>query len=101
MRTYTDVEGEEEDRSLTVLFVSIQALCGTTITVPTLDQTRVRKLQLNEVIKPTTEKRLTGDGLPLPKQPSKRGDIVVKFDIKFPDTLTKEQKETILSTLRV
>ncbi len=53
------------------------------------------------MIKPTTEKRLTGDGLPLPKQPTKRGDIVVKFDIKFPDTLTKEQKEVISSTLRV
>ncbi|UJR27204.1 hypothetical protein I4U23_008500 [Adineta vaga] len=77
------------------------ALCGTTITVPTLEQSRVRKLQLNEVIKPTTEKRLTGDGLPFPKQPTKRGDIVVKFDIKFPDTLTKEQKEVISSTLRV
>jgi len=76
------------------------ALCGTTITVPTLDPTRVRKLQLNEVIKPTTEKRLTSDGLPYPKQPTKRGDIIVRFDIKFPDTLTKEQKENISSTLR-
>jgi len=60
----------------------------------------VRKLQSNEVIKPTTEKRLTGDGLPLTKQPTNRGDIIVKFDIKFPDTLNKEQKETIASTLR-
>ena len=83
-----------------VYFSFFQALCGTTITVPTLEQSRVRKLQLNEVIKPTTEKRLTGDGLPFPKQPAKRGDIVVKFDIKFPDTLTKEQKEVISSTLR-
>lgn len=83
------------------MWLFLQALCGTTITVPTLDQSRVRKLQLNEVIKPTTEKRLTGDGLPYPKQPTKRGDIVVKFDIKFPDTLTKDQKELISSTLRV
>jgi DnaJ-class molecular chaperone len=60
----------------------------------------VRKLQLNDLIKPTTEKRLTGDGLPYTKQTTTRGDIVVKFDIKFPDTLTKEQKETIASTLR-
>jgi DnaJ-class molecular chaperone len=60
----------------------------------------VRKLQLTDIIKPTTEKRLTGDGLPNTKQPTNRGDIVVKFDIKFPDSLTKEQKETIASTLR-
>ncbi|CAF0939327.1 unnamed protein product [Adineta ricciae] len=77
-----------------------EALCGTTINVPTLDPSRVRKLQLNDVIKPTTEKRLSGDGLPNTKQPSTRGDIIVKFDIKFPDTLSKEQKETIGSTLR-
>ncbi|CAF1428387.1 unnamed protein product, partial [Rotaria sordida] len=77
-----------------------EALCGTTINVPTLEPNRVRKLQLNEVIKPTTEKRLAGDGLPNTKQPTTRGDIVVKFDIKFPDTLTKDQKDIIASTLR-
>lgn len=60
----------------------------------------MRKLQLNEVIKPTTEKRLTGDGLPYTKQPSTRGDIIVKFDIKFPDTISKDQKEMIANTLR-
>jgi DnaJ-class molecular chaperone len=60
----------------------------------------VRKLQITDVIKPTTEKRLTGDGLPLTKQPTSRGDIIVKFDIKFPDSLTTSQKETIASTLR-
>lgn len=84
------------------IFISVflQALCGTTINVPTLDSSRVRKLQLNEVIKPTTEKRLTGDGLPIAKQPSNRGDIIVKFDIKFPDSLSSEQKEKLASTLR-
>ncbi len=60
----------------------------------------MRKLQITDVIKPTTEKRLTGDGLPLTKQPTSRGDIIVKFDIKFPDSLTTSQKETIASTLR-
>jgi DnaJ-class molecular chaperone len=78
----------------------IKALCGTTINIPTLDPQRVRKLQLSEVIKPTTEKRLTGDGLPNTTQPTNRGDIVVKFDIKFPDTLTKDQKEIIATTFR-
>jgi DnaJ family protein B protein 4 len=82
------------------LFSLHKALCGTTINVPTLDASRTRKLQLNEIIKPTTEKRLTSDGLPYPRQPTTRGDIIVKFDIKFPDTLTKDQKDTIASTLR-
>ena len=81
-------------------FRFVQALCGTTINVPTLEASRVRKLTLNEVIKPTTEKRLTGDGLPNPKQPSTKGDIIVKFDIKFPDTLSREQRDALSSTLR-
>ena len=79
----------------------IKALCGTTISVPTLDQNRVRKLQLNEIIKPTTEKRLTGDGLPYTKQPTNRGDIIVRFDIEFPDTLSTDQKGIVASTLRI
>ncbi|CAF3587916.1 unnamed protein product [Rotaria sp. Silwood1] len=77
-----------------------EALCGTTINVPTLESGRVRKLQLNEVIKPTTEKRLAGDGLPYTKQPTTRGDLIVKFDIKFPDTLSRDQKDIIASALR-
>ena len=60
----------------------------------------MKKLQLTDVVKPTTEKRLVGDGLPIAKQPSTRGDIVVKFDIKFPDSLTTDQKEKLSSTLR-
>ncbi len=60
----------------------------------------MRKLPITDVIKPTTEKRLTGDGLPIAKQPSNHGDIVVKFDIKFPDSLSTDQKEKIASTLR-
>lgn len=60
----------------------------------------MKKLPLTDVVKPTTEKRLTGDGLPIAKQPSTRGDIIVKFDIKFPDSLTSDQKEKLSSTLR-
>ncbi|CAF3565442.1 unnamed protein product [Rotaria sp. Silwood1] len=82
------------------LYIERLALCGTTINVPTLESGRVRKLQLNEVIKPTTEKRLTGDGLPYTKQPTTRGDLIVKFDIKFPDTLSRDQKDIIASALR-
>ena len=71
-----------------------QALLGATIQVPTLDG-RKKQIQLSEIISPTTEKRIAGEGLPYPKQNTKKGDIIVKFDIKFPEVLTQSQREAL------
>lgn len=70
------------------------ALLGATIQVPTLDN-RKKQIQITDIINPHTEKRIAGEGLPYPKQPSKKGDIIVKFDIKFPETLTTVQREAL------
>uniref|UniRef100_A0A1I7T236 DnaJ homolog subfamily B member 13 n=1 Tax=Caenorhabditis tropicalis TaxID=1561998 RepID=A0A1I7T236_9PELO len=71
------------------------ALTGGEIMVPTLDGADYR-LQLNEIIKPGTTRRLTGRGLPNPKSPSHRGDLIVEFDVEFPTHLTPNQKDAIL-----
>merc|ERR1739848_689189 len=36
-----------------------------------------------EIITPTTEKKISGRGLPLQKNPNSRGDMIVKFNILF------------------
>lgn len=67
--------------------------------VPTLTD---RKLTVNlnsEIIKPNTVKRFAGYGLPFPKEPSRKGDLLVGFEIKFPDALTQSAKEIIADTL--
>ena len=64
---------------------------GTSIQVPTLDQ-RKKQIQITDIVNAQTEKRIAGEGLPYPKQTIKKGDIIVKFDIKFPDTLNSEQR---------
>ena len=69
------------------------------MTIPTLDSSRTRKLQLTKVIKPDTKEVIPGEGLPLPRQPTTKGDLIVKFDVQFPDVLTKEQKDVLSSTL--
>ncbi len=74
------------------------ALCGTTIQVPTLEKVTV-PMPLAEIVKPSTVKRLPNQGLPLPKQPNRRGDIIVAFDIKFPENLTKESREVLKDIL--
>lgn len=75
-----------------------EALCGTTITVPTLDG-RKKQVVITDVINPHTEKHIPGEGLPYPKQTNKRGDIIVKFDIKFPDSLNGVQKQQMMTVL--
>lgn len=76
-----------------------QALCGCVAEVPTLTGERISLNLANEIIKPTTAKKYIGKGLPFPKEPSKRGDLIVTFDIKFPDSLTKSAKDMIQNVL--
>jgi DnaJ family protein B protein 5 len=75
------------------------ALCGTTIRVPTLLDGEREISCCNDVIKPNTIKKLQGFGLPFHKEPSKKGDLVVKFDIEFPDRLSDSSKQILNDVL--
>merc|ERR1719474_1292659 len=76
-----------------------ESLCGTVVQVPTLEGTKVGINCTGEVLKPTTTKRLQGYGLPLPKEPNKRGDLIVSFDVLFPDQLSQSSKDIIYDVL--
>lgn len=75
------------------------ALCGFVIQVPTLEGKTVGLDLSNEVIKPTTVKTLQGYGLPMPKQANRKGDLLVKFDIQFPDRLSQTSKDVLFDVL--
>lgn len=76
-----------------------EALLGATIKVPTLDG-RIKQISMNnDIISPQTEKRIAGEGLPYPKQTSKKGDIIVRFDIRFPDSLSQSQRDAMNQNL--
>lgn len=75
------------------------ALCGTTVKVPTLTGEQVTLNMTNEVIKPTTVKRISARGLPFPKEPSRRGDLLVTFDIRFPDHILPGTKDILKEIL--
>lgn len=67
--------------------------------VPTLSGEKLRISTMQEIIKPNTVKRITGYGLPFPKDPSRKGDMLVAFDIKFPERLSTSEKELLVDIL--
>lgn len=81
-----------------VLFL-LQALCGVIVNVPTVTGEKIPINLMNEIVKPNTVKRIQGHGLPFPKEPSRKGDLIVSFDIKFPDNITQSVKDILYDTL--
>lgn len=76
-----------------------EALTGTgVVRVPTLDGEPVT-LAIKDIIKPSTVKRISGRGLPLIKEPNKRGDLLVQFDIQFPTTLPETTRQILVDLL--
>lgn len=76
-----------------------QALTGFMLTIKTLDN-RDLNVQIDEVITPNYVKRVRGEGMPHQKDPSRKGDLRIEFDIKFPTWLTPQQKQNISNALR-
>ncbi|XP_041356758.1 dnaJ homolog subfamily B member 4-like [Gigantopelta aegis] len=74
------------------------ALCGTTLQIPTIDGRKI-PLTLSEVVKPESTKKIQGEGLPFPKQPSRRGDLIVQFNVTFPDCLSQSVKQRLSECL--
>lgn len=75
------------------------ALCGTVIEVPTLDKKKMGLDCTKQILKPNTTKRFQGYGLPYPKEPSRKGDLIVKFDIEFPSRLSQSSKDILHDVL--
>ncbi|VEL21468.1 unnamed protein product [Protopolystoma xenopodis] len=74
------------------------ALCWGTVQIPTVEGPRVT-LSLHEIVRPGTTHRIQGKGLPYSKEPTRRGDIIVEFEIVFPDALSDSTRETLARIL--
>lgn len=66
--------------------------------VKTLDGREIN-VPLGGVVSPGTRKVIRGEGMPLQKNPSQRGDLVVEFDVQFPAALNDNQKSLIRQAL--
>ncbi|CAL1286711.1 unnamed protein product [Larinioides sclopetarius] len=89
---------EGSDIRYTVKVSLKEALCGCKLEIPSLFGEK-KVLRITDVIKPNFVHRIKGQGLPLPKDPSKKGDLIVAFDIKFPEHLSESTKATLREIL--
>lgn len=89
---------EGNDLVVTQKISLAEALTGYTVHLTTLDG-RALTIPINNVIHPTYEEVVPKEGMPIPKEPSRRGNLRIKFNIKFPARLTSEQKAGIKKLL--
>lgn len=82
------------DLVVTQMISLVESLTGYTVRLTTLDG-RSLTIPINNVIHPDYEEVVPKEGMPMPKDPSKRGNLRIKFKIKFPTRLTDEQKSGI------
>jgi DnaJ homolog subfamily B member 4 len=75
-----------------------EALTGHTAHLTTLDG-RSLTVPVTSVIQPGYEEVVRGEGMLVPKDPSRKGNLRIKFDIKFPPRLTPDQKSGVKSLL--
>ena len=71
---------------------------GTQLSIPTLTGSHVG-LALTGIISPKTVLTIPGCGLPMKKSPHLRGDLLVTFDIDFPESLVPASKQLLMNAL--
>ncbi|XP_027362361.1 dnaJ homolog subfamily B member 1-like [Abrus precatorius] len=67
------------------------ALTGTTLNLTTLDG-RDLTIQVTDIVKPGYELVVPNEGMPITKEPGKKGNLRIKFGVVFPPNLTTQQK---------
>lgn len=82
-----------------------QALNSEPVKIVTLDGRNI-SVTMDEIIAPQTVKLVKGEGMPIYQKETdvkdltvKKGDLYIKFDIRFPDYIDPEKKEEIIRLL--
>jgi len=75
------------------------ALCGAKMTVPHISGKDVSITTEGEVIYPGKEKRIPGLGMPISKAPGTYGDLIVRFSVSFPTSISEPQRKSIKTAL--
>jgi DnaJ family protein B protein 4 len=98
--TYTR-EGNDLVCKLKIPLVDALVGGGTTRTVDALDGRKIQVTMPSGVVKPGQETTIPGQGMPIRKEGSlkKKGDLIIKWNVVFPDRLTPSQKDGLRKIL--
>ena len=90
---------ERNDLVYTSTITLRQALQGVKINIPTLDGQLTEVTITDRVIHPEFVHVVKGKGMPNSKVPGQFGDLLIKFNVRFPRALTREQKAEVKKAL--
>lgn len=83
-----------DDLEFTATVPLSRALVGCSIEVPTLDGREI-SVPINDIIHPKYTKVVKKEGMPIYKEPCSRGNLIIKFDLEFPQRLSPEARGMI------
>ena len=73
-----------------------EALVGGEVRLKHLDERAVR-VPFKGPIRPGHQQIVAGEGMPVAKTPGKRGDLIVEFDVVWPEEISEEAREKLSS----
>ncbi|KAG0362197.1 hypothetical protein BC939DRAFT_488358 [Gamsiella multidivaricata] len=91
---------EGNDLMMNLELTLLEALTGFSKAVKTLDgKTLPVSASSSRIISPGQEERFPGEGMPISKKPGQKGDLIVKYVVKFPASLTTAQRDGLKKLL--
>ncbi|KAJ4890389.1 DNAJ heat shock family protein [Raphanus sativus] len=76
----------------------LEALTGKTIDLTTLDG-RTLVIPLTDIINPDHEVVVPNEGMPISKEPGRKGNLRLKLNVRYPSKLSAEQKSELKRVL--
>ncbi|KAF4120838.1 DnaJ-like protein subfamily B member 4 [Geosmithia morbida] len=89
---------EDNDLIYTVTLELKEALTGWRRKVTTIDGKQIN-LEKGGPTQPGSQERYPGLGMPISKKAGQRGDLIIKYKVNFPSSLTSQQKEKLREIL--
>jgi DnaJ family protein A protein 2 len=99
-KPHTTFQREGHDLITVKKILLVDALCGFEQIITHLDgRVLLLKSQPGEVIKPEEIKEIRSEGMPIHKTPYQKGNLYVKFEVTFPDTINPKHLSVIRKSL--
>jgi DnaJ-class molecular chaperone len=76
----------------------VDALTGFKVDVHTLDN-RILRVNVRDMVTPNYTKVVNGEGMPSSKSPGSKGDLVMTFDVVYPQNISDDQKAKLKEAL--